>query len=387
MPIYEEKIKVNGQKRWFIRTYITDANGNCRQITKHNKEWLGRDGYWLAQQEENKLKCNIFVRNKKVFLKDAIERYLSDISQVNKESTCYSYENIINTNILPFFKKNYDLVLLKSNNIIEWHKWLLNKKTYKIAYLQKCHTVLSEILKNEIKYENIDINYAKNVGNFECKAIDKEKVVYDKQKIRYITYDQFKIFINNIDDIFWKTFFSFLYFTGMRIGEVQALTWKDINFKEKTIIVNKTLTTKTKSGTWKITSTKNLKNRIVAIDNKLNDLLNEFYNSKTNVAGNNFVFGNEDNEPLKEHKIKYNKNLFFKLAKIDEITNHEFRHSHVSLLINEYLKLGQTDTTKFFELTSKRMGHSVETMRKTYMHLFPNFQTQIINIIDALNAN
>ncbi len=385
MPVYEEKDKVNGQKRWFIRTYITDENGTKKQVTKHNKDWLGRDGYWLAQQEENILRNKKYIVNKKILLNDAIKRYISDVSLVNKESTCYSYNNIIKINIIPFFKGNYNLTNLNSKEIISWHKWLLDKNKYKITYLQKCHTVLSEILRNEIKYENIDINYAKNVGNFENKAIDKEKVIYDTQKIRYITYEQFKTFIENIDDIFWKTFFSILYYTGMRVGEVQALTWKDVDLKNKTIIVNKTLTTKTNAGAWKITSTKNLKNRVIAIDNNLNKLLEEFYISQINIFPNKFVFGDKENEPLKEHRIKYNKCHFFQLSGIDEITNHEFRHSHVSLLINEYLKLGQTDTTKFFELLSKRLGHSVETMRETYMHLFPNFQYQIVNIIDALN--
>ena len=59
----------------------------------------------------------------------------------------------------------------------------------------------------------------------------------------------------------WKTFFIFLYYTGMRKGEVQALTWNDINFNTNEIIVNKTLSVKTKNSNYKITSTKNYLNR------------------------------------------------------------------------------------------------------------------------------
>lgn len=47
----------------------------------------------------------------------------------------------------------------------------------------------------------------------------------------------------------------------MRKGEIQALTWNDINFDKKVIYVTKNLTVKTKKAKWKITSTKNLKNR------------------------------------------------------------------------------------------------------------------------------
>ena len=47
----------------------------------------------------------------------------------------------------------------------------------------------------------------------------------------------------------------------MRKGEVQALTWNDINFNTNEIIVNKTLSVKTKNSNYKITSTKNYLNR------------------------------------------------------------------------------------------------------------------------------
>ena len=63
MPVYEEKEKINGQKRYYIRTYVTDENGQKRQITRHNKDWVGRDGYWIAYQEESRLKSRIATSN------------------------------------------------------------------------------------------------------------------------------------------------------------------------------------------------------------------------------------------------------------------------------------------------------------------------------------
>lgn len=49
---------------------------------------------------------------------------------------------------------------------------------------------------------------------------------------------------------------------------------------------------------------------------------------------------------------------YFQISGIHEITLHEFRHSHVSLLINEYIKSGQTDTAKFFLMMSDRMEYA-----------------------------
>ncbi len=38
----------------------------------------------------------------------------------------------------------------------------------------------------------------------------------------------------------YKAFFSTLYYSGARKGELLALTWEDINFEEKTINIHKT---------------------------------------------------------------------------------------------------------------------------------------------------
>lgn len=56
MPVYEEKETVNGQKRWFVMTYVTDEFGNSKQVTRHNKNWIGRDGKKEAEREEIKIK-------------------------------------------------------------------------------------------------------------------------------------------------------------------------------------------------------------------------------------------------------------------------------------------------------------------------------------------
>lgn len=98
---------------------------------------------------------------------------------------------------------------------------------------------------------------------------------------------------------------------------------------------------------------------------------------------NNFVFGNI--EPLKQHKIDTNKDKYFKLSGVKRITIQEFRHSHVSFLINEYIKSGQTDTGKFFIMTSARLGHTIDVMQSTYLHLFDDIQNEIVNLIDKKN--
>ena len=88
------------------------------------------------------------------------------------------------------------------------------KKNFKINYLDKLYNILIYIY-------SLENNLIAISGRFQKV---NEEVIADEQKIRYITYEEFNQFISVINDDMWKTFFTFLYYTGMRKGEVQALT-------------------------------------------------------------------------------------------------------------------------------------------------------------------
>ena len=42
------------------------------------------------------------------------------------------------------------------------------------------------------------------------------------------------------------------------------------------------------------------------------------------------------------------------------------------------------DTAKFFLMMSNRMGHTIEVMQETYMHLFPSIQDEIVDLLDNI---
>lgn len=393
MPVYKDK----KNNTYYIRTYIRDEKGNSKQITKRSKDWVGNVGKTLALQEEVRLKNEWrfaeeikqeeeIQRQKEeqnVPIEKVIEKYLQQQKQYNKESTYYDRVSTITQRILPYFSGKL-INEITTDDIIKWHDEL-NELNYALSYKQKCHDVLKNIMNLEINI--LGRNVVNEVGNFKPEKINKEEIIQMDDRLRYINYEEFKQFTSVIDEKVWYVYFNILYFTGMRKGEVQALTWNDIDFKRNIIKVNKTLTTKTNLSPWKITSTKNLKNRTIDIDSNLANLLKDFFEYKkrqSDFSTEHFVLGGV--EPLKQNTIEHHKEKYFKLAGLPEITNHEFRHSHVSLMINEYLKTGQTDTTKFFIMMSNRLGHTIKVMQETYLHLFPDIQTPIVNLINQLNC-
>lgn len=376
MAVYNEKNKSKWTKdgrHWYFRKSYRDFNGKIRYYRSKM--------YSSKQEAEQEELLFITKRDNPVLVKFSVVAadYFKYMYQSRKESTIYSYEYAFKKNIMPYFSDFY-INNIDVKNINFWKKEL-EKKGYKLAYLNKLYVILKEIFDYAVKNYNLETNKVQLCGRFERV---NDKVIRDDEKLRYITHDEFNKFISCIEDIVWKTFFIFLYYTGMRKGEVQALNWNDIDFEDNEIIVNKTLSVKTKEA-YKITSTKNYINRKIKMSRTLREQLITYKNyckSFIDFKESWFVFGCTRFMP--QTTIDNKKHYYFKLSGVREITIHEFRHSHVSLLINEYVKSGQTDTAKFFLMLSNRMGHSIKVMQETYMHLFPTIQNEIVDLLDNL---
>ena len=378
MAVYKDNIKTKDGRQWYFKVYKKDLNGNNKAYK--SKKYLTKK---QAVEEEAIFLMKRDNPLKKKFILIA-ESYFNELNKIRKGSTVYSYENAYNKNIKQYFVKYYiDEINVKIIN--EW-KETLESKNFKTTYLNKLHNILKNIFDFAIRNYGLTINPATLSGRFKNK---NDKIINDSEKLRYITYNDFNTFISSINDITWKTFFMFLYYTGMRKGEVQALNWNDIDLDNKEIVVNKTLNAKTKEK-YIITTTKNNLNRKIKISQILLEQLVLYKNEmvKYNDFKNKwFVFGGP--RFLASTTIDNNKHKYFKLSGIKEITIHEFRHSHVSLLINEYIKKSneknmKIDTSKFFLMMSNRMGHSLDVMQKTYMHLFPTIQDEIVDLLDNL---
>ena len=383
MGVYKSKKPTKDGRYWFFR--ISYKNFENETKTYESKKFA-------TKKEAEKEQALFVLKNKQSSKKefDTIAKaYFEEMYRKRKESTVYCYENVYNKNIKPYFERKE----INSINIQDINKWreIMLKIGFKISYLNKCYTILNSIMKFAQKNYGLEKNYVEIVGCFENTS---EEVIKEEEKIRYITFEQFKEFISVVEDITDYTLFNTFYYTGMRKGEIQALTWKEIDFNNSEIAVIKTLTNKTKGQVYKITSTKTCKNRKIKISKVLKEALLDYKNylkeRYVDFDEDWFVFG--INKPMAENTIKRHKDKYFKILGYEDkdiITIHEFRHSHVTLLINEYIKTSKEknmkiDMAKFFLMLSNRMGHTIDVMQKTYMHLVPSVQDEIIDLLDNL---
>ena len=379
MAVYRSEEKTKDGRQWYYVVYKKDIYGNKKQIKskrfKTKNEALEEERIFLLRRD------NPLHKEFPLVAKD----YFETAKKQKKESTVLCYERDYKKHILPYFSKKY-IDEITTKDVLNW-KDELDKKDFKTSYKNKAYVIFRNIMNHGVVYYDLPTNVVAICGTFKNK---QDQVIKDEEKLKYITYEEFNKLISVVDNNLYYALFHFLYYTGCRIGEVLALNWGDINFDTREIKINKTLSEKVYDGGYNITSTKNNLNRTIKLSQTLYDVMIKFLEERkqyTDYDSNWFVFG--DYRPLPQTTIRRYKKKYFELAELKEITLHEFRHSHVSLLINEYIKTSKeknmkVDTAKFFLMMSNRMGHTIEVMQKTYMHLFPSIQDEIVDLLDNL---
>ncbi|MCI5702744.1 MAG: site-specific integrase [Erysipelotrichaceae bacterium] len=301
----------------------------------------------------------------KLTFEDAIPQYLSYIKLKIKDSTYENNERIIKTYILKYFKSKsiYDLNLI---DFINWQNYI-NEFNFSYDYKSNLFYNFSGFLDYCILFYDLKNNVAKMFGNFKDDTIKKQGNIW--------TLEQFNYFINSIKDPIYHCLFNFLYFTGLRKGELLALNFNDIDFNNGTLNVYKQLT---KKGT--ITTPKTKKsNRIIYLDeyliNEVKVLKDIYRNKYINFKNNDFVFGCK--KYISFTTLKRKKDLYCKNINLEPIKIHEFRHSHAVLLYQNNIPIVDI---------KNRLGHeNINTTIDTYLKYLPkDNEKRVINTLNSI---
>lgn len=289
--------------------------------------------------------------------------YIEWYSDRRKPSSIKTMNNYINNHLNPYFKKMnvYDI---KTKDILDFHKHMQEKefrgKKLSKGYIQDIHTALSSILSYGIKFHDLKANVASLAGNIE----NDEETSWD-----YWTLAEFERFYAMLDDVFMRAYFRLLFFSGVRHGEQRALTWRDINFEEGYINIDKT----NYNGKVHKPKTKTSKRRVYIPGHVLDDLseYKAWYQENRPYKDDYVVFGSFY-QSIGETTIAKKYDKLIEETNLKRIKIHEFRHSHASDCINR-LRMDR-------ETLAKRLGHSSSiTIEKVYGHLYPSTEKDAIS--------
>lgn len=135
--------------------------------------------------------------------------------------------------------KNSDIANTKIQDITpyELQEFINTKKDYANSYIDKIYEMLGSIFKEAMKRDIIVKNPLLNV--VKPKSSKKDKAVES------LTIEEQKSFVNHLENEQYKNIFLVALHTGMRIGEILALKPDDIDFDNKLITIDNTLTKNT----------------------------------------------------------------------------------------------------------------------------------------------
>lgn len=358
------------------------TKGECQKAMDEMKYLITHDSDYQG----------VYVSKKKVHtVGECVEEYL----EYKKESVKYStYYNLVKnfSRLKAIYNVNiqnvqlHDLVELldkaptmkhrtKTYYCCDWRSWL----SYCVErnYIDKNVLEKYVIEQPKLTLENIEEQ-------------DMHQFFYEKDEVNHI--------LSEIDIIKNQNFKKFQdcliirigIFTGMRIGEILALEWKDI--QGNILKVYKTVNhVYIRSRTYNLTiaKTKSSIRDVVVTE----DIINELKIQKRNVekiketicdwnTQHDFVFPNfETGLPSQYELVKYRYKKILEKIKARTLSLHKLRHTHCSLLAHAHIPL---------HMIGARLGHSEadKTTKQVYLHISQEYnENMAIKFNEILTQN
>ena len=185
--------------KWLIQYRYTDWQGERRKSTKRGFKTKREAEAWL---------CNFMLAKDgdlSMTFEEFLTIYYADMETRLREHTMRTKKYIIDLKIMPHFKMKR-MNEIKATNVRAWQNELIRQGNSP-TYLRTIHSQLSAVFNCAVKYYDLRNNPCTKAG------------IMDKQAA--------------------YTAFMVLYWTGIRIGKLLALTPAGIDFEKKTLSIIK----------------------------------------------------------------------------------------------------------------------------------------------------
>lgn len=381
MASFKQYEKKNGVKAWMFRAYLGKDDATGKEIRTKR--------YGFKTKKEAQLALS---RLKLDFEKDGLKKAINitfqeayELWEVNykntvKESTYYKTKEMFDLHILPVFSK------------------------YKVSKIPvaKAQSFADQMVTILVNYRRAVsdasrvVKFAVNLGYAEENPFDKitmpkrKEELTDDRKQNYYSKEELEIFLSALEkknDIRKYAFLRTLAFSGMRVGELCALNWEDINFEDKTIRISKTVARGKDNRLYIDHPKAKNSNRTIPMDEKSLKIISRWRIEQKRVMlqlGINIfqtkqlVFPSWDNKFLEFSQPRKWINTIIKETKLHHITIHGFRHTHATML----LEAGST-----LKDVQIRLGHArIQITMDLYIHITEKRSRETVDqLVDYMN--
>lgn len=358
--------KPKGSGVWWI---FINHNGKRKSKKIGNDLRLAKD---VAKKLEAKLvlgDLRINEETPKTFREYAHAWITTTVPATCKPSTLYDYRHFLNKYILPVFGDMpvNDIKRLKIKQFLM--DTIESKKSASTVNFMK--SAISGVLNLAVDDEIIDVNPAHRLGK-------TFKVKRANESLDPLTREELATLLNAFKEHYPAHYPQALTLarTGMRLGEVLALRWGDIDFNNRFISVTRSF------SRGELGTPKSGKSRRVDMSSQLTETLRDFKHIRKEEAVRKgwgeipeWVFITGRGTPLDinnwRNKI-FNKAL--EKAKLRQIRIHDLRHTYASLLIQAGESLAYV---------KDQLGHhSIQITVDIYGHLVPGGNKQAVDGLD-----
>lgn len=358
MPAYKDEKR----KTWRSKFKYKDWRGDYK--------WISKRGF-ITKREALEWEANFKLEktgDMDMNFADFVERYKRELYPRIKVSTSITKSNIIDHRITPYFGKK-KVVDITTSDVIQWQNEMISccssntGKPFTKSYLKTLHNQLSAIFNYAVKFFDLKENPAAKVGNM---GSEKEIQLNFWTRAEYLEFAEVMM-----DKPFAYYCFQTLYWTGMREGELLALTIDDIDFERGVISISKTY--HHLKGEDVITSPKTPKsNRKISVPDFLLEELKDYIKMIYDLKPTERLF------PTQKSFLVKNIHSGATKAGLKQIRVHDLRHSHVSLLID----MGYSAVA-----IAERAGHESVDITYRYAHMFPSVQQDMAEKLNKLGGN